>query len=292
MSHYVSIGESSQQPSAFYSRPYRKKYYTGRETPSLEETSKKIAVLANQAKALFPSNADSLNGEEGAWCQRNAPVLLTGGTITSGFLVLLVNTIISWSTQTLWHNLGQSASLGLITIGGAKAWHSYRQNQMAEKVQKEEMKRDLQIEFTLEQMDFLQSSVQTAGVAMRQDFSEFPTAYLELSLAMDRAREGIVPDDLKVKWEEIGTQIRYHQGSCEQLSEPMDIKEIRKLINKSIIPRVHHYSGQLKQRLEKLGYSSPLDTESDESGEKGNLLGLSPLRDYKTGSIQEGKEKE
>ncbi|HAB98772.1 MAG TPA: hypothetical protein DCE71_03000 [Parachlamydiales bacterium] len=292
MSHYVSIGESSQQPSAFYSRPYRKKYYMGRETPSLEETSKKIAGLAKQVKVLFPSNAGSLNAEESSWCQRNTPVLLTGGTITGGFLVLLVNTIISWSTQTFWHNLGQSASLGLITVGGAKAWHAYRQNRQAQEAQKEEMKRDLQIEFTLEQMDFLQVSVQTAGVAMRQDFSEFPTAYLELSLSMDKAREGIVPDDLKIKWEEVGTQIRYHDGSCEQLSEPMDIKQIRKLINKSIIPRVNHYSEQLKQRLEKLGYSSPLDVENEESGEKANLLGLSPLRDYKTGSIQGVTEKE
>ncbi len=288
MAHHVSFAVEEKPQSAFYMKPYRKKEYRDREKPSLEETSAKVQELTEHARELFPQYSSSSDFQGESWCFRNAPVLLTGGTIAGGFLVLLVNTIISWSTQTLWHNLGQSASLALITIGSGKAWHTYSRNKKAAEVRREEMKLDLQIEFTQNQLLFLQKCLQTVGVAMRQDYSEFPTAYLELSLAMDTAEEGIVPPDLKTKWEMIGDLIHAHAESSEQGAKEMAIEEIREFIEKRIIPRIHYYSKQLKERLTTLRNSSLADESKRDSSESKKLLGLSPLRDYKTGgSIQE-----
>jgi hypothetical protein len=278
---------------AIHQTPF-KKHGQGQDIQvlSVSQADERITGLIHthtQRLQYLETVSSKAGGRKGGWAHAYS-LLPPAATLCIGFGMVLVNTISSWGTQTLLHNVGQVCGLSAMAIAGVNAGLTYRTHQkeiemtkQASEREKIENEKNMRLQFALDQLEFLKGSAQMAAICLEEHPKpkQLSMKFLEFNLFMTGLKAGVVPNDLIVKWEEIGDIIE---------SAPDDPRRdsLSERVQRKILPRISYYTANIQDVLVSLDYAeAPLETERGD--EENPLISDMDLRGY--GSIQEEAKK-
>ena len=315
---------SSLQPYAhslasrgFHSAPFNKKEH-GRKIHILspDQADERITGMINthalRQKPLKNIHSKE-NGQTRGWSQIMR-LLPPGVTLCIGFGAVLNNTITSWGTQTVLHNIGQVSGLAAMVFLGSNAIFTYRrhQNEIENEIERAKIEAELERietenkknrELALDRLKFLKESAQMAAACSIEnpDPRQLSVRFLEFNLFITTLKakiapadleqvtpadledlEKVLPADLVAKWKEIGEIIESSENDPLRASLP-------KFVQTKIMPRITYYMTDAQEALIALN-DAAFSIEIEASNENDRLVHDLAPRDYQ--SIQTKDEED